>query len=73
MLEDVAGKQAKTHPSPHLITKPKERLITMSRDVRGKARYSTNENPRLAQLLDLDACGARCEAFLALRVFVEGL
>lgn len=57
-------------PSPHLIRQPKEALIRLSRDAGGRPRYSTNDNPELAKLLDLDLCAKRCPSFQMLRSFL---
>jgi hypothetical protein len=64
------GPGAKAHPSPHLIRRPKEKLIALSRGDRKKARYTTLHNKVLAERLDLDLCAARCPAFRQLRDFV---
>jgi hypothetical protein len=72
-LERACGKPQKAHPSPHLIARPKEKLIDMSRGVNKKPRYSENENPKLAEEIDLVECTKRCPAFGALHAFVLGL
>jgi hypothetical protein len=64
---------AKAHPSPHRIERPKERLIAMSRGANRRPRYSPNDNPMLAEMLELDACATRCPAFRHLRDFVHDL
>lgn len=66
----VTGKDDQIHASPHNIPKPKERLRKLSQGANHKPRISTNANPRLAELLDLDACARVCPAFRDLREFV---
>ncbi len=69
-LTEVARKPQVGHKNPHLIARPKEELARLSRTDGKKARYSTNENPKLAGLIDLEVCAARCDAFRRLRDFV---
>lgn len=64
------GSCSRPYPSPELVAKPKELLFRLSRDSRGKARYSTNDNEVLAKELDLDICAERCPSFAELRDFV---
>jgi hypothetical protein len=74
VIQEVGRNKGKDSVSPHLIRKPKEELIDLSRRAHnGKARYSTNQNPRLAELLNLDICAERCPAFRDLRQFVRDL
>lgn len=56
--------------SPHLIMKPKEKLIAMSRAGNAKPLYSTNDNKDLAERLDLDLCSSRCPSFRDFRQWV---
>jgi hypothetical protein len=72
-LERACGKPQRAHPSPHLIPKPKETLIRMSRDASKKPRYSENENHKLAEVLELMECKEKCRAFAALYNFVDAL
>jgi hypothetical protein len=72
-LEKACGKPHKPHASPHLIARPKERLIDLSRGFNKRPRYSENDNPKLAEELDLAECTRRCPAFGALHEFVLGL
>lgn len=67
----LVGPEAKAHPSPHLIRKPKEKLAALSRGKTGKARYATFQNKILASELTLDLCAERCPAFRQLRAFVQ--
>jgi hypothetical protein len=66
----VTSKDAQNHPTPHNIQRPKEHLRMLSRGENRKPRISTNDNPRLAEHLDLDACARVCPAFRDLRDFV---
>lgn len=68
---DLVGKgQGKASPAPHTIRSPKEALRRLSGRAHHKPVYSTNDNPRLAEALDLARCAAVCPAFRALREFV---
>jgi hypothetical protein len=58
------------HPNPHTIDGPKEHLVALSRRANRRAPYSTNENPRLAETLNLDLCAARCPSFRDFRAFL---
>jgi len=66
------GKPRDPHPSPHLIKRPKEKLIDLSRSFNRRPRYSQNDNYKLAEELDLAECARRCVAFDALEKFVRG-
>ncbi len=59
--------------NPHLIAKPKEQLIKLSAGENSKPRYSTNENVKLAKMLNLDLCSDRCQSFRDLRDFLCSL
>ena len=72
-LDRVAPGQgkARARPSPHLLANPKESLIRLSASQHGgKARYTTQQNPELAALLDLDLCAQRCLSFRDLSTFI---
>lgn len=69
----LVGPGARAHPSPHLIQRPKEKLIALSRGAGGKARYGTFQNRLLAEKLDLAVCAARCPAFRQLGDFVRDI
>lgn len=56
---------------PELLPCPKEALMKLSRSSGGRARYSTNENRKLAELLNVDVCARKCPAFAELRMFLE--
>ena len=63
--------EAKTNP--HLISKPKEQLISLSIGDNRKPRYSTNMNVELAEILNLDLCSDRCPSFKNLLNFLQSL
>lgn len=69
-LSRVARAPQPSHPNPHLIARPKEELQKLSVGQNRKPRYSTNENPKLAELLDMDLCADRCPSFRELRAFL---
>lgn len=73
VMAQIAGTQAKINSSPHLIAGPKELLKQLSRGANRKPRYSPNDNPRLAEELELDECARRCPAFRELQTFVQSL
>jgi len=73
VIQNVGRDKGKASVSPHLIKKPKEALINLSRGANRKPRYRTSDNPRLAELLDLSLCADRCPAFRDLRDFIRGL
>lgn len=64
-LLDRIGDNARALASPHTLKKPKEKLMALS--WRSRRGYSTNDNPELARILDLDICARRCPAFAELR------
>jgi hypothetical protein len=55
--------------SPHLMTSPKEALQRLSCDAGGKPLYSTNDNPTLAEAVNLELCAKKCPSFASLRDF----
>lgn len=67
----VGRGKGKVCVNPHQIKQPKERLIRLSIAANGKPRYSTLDNPHLAEKLDLDNCARRCRAFQQLSDFVH--
>jgi hypothetical protein len=69
-VREVGRGSGVASPSPHLIRKPKEALVRLSQTAGGKPRYSTNVNPDLAKMLDLDLCARRCPSFQMLRSFL---
>ena len=73
VIKSIGGQKAKAHPNPQLIIKPKEKLIELSKGENRKPRYSTNDNSRLAKMLDLDLCSQRCRSFRKLLEFLNGL
>lgn len=70
VVQHVGRGLGKASSSPHMISRPKEELIRLSRKADKKPRYSTNNNERLAELLSLDLCAQRCSSFRSLREFV---
>lgn len=74
-LNKVArGQITKSYPQPEAIPKPKEALMGLSIDPQTrKSRYSTNDNPELAKILDLEQCKKRCPSFLELHQFIVSL
>lgn len=73
VLQEICRKPMSASPSPHTIASPKERLFELSRGANRKPRHSTNDNPRYAELLELEACARRCPAFHELSEFIAGL
>lgn len=71
VVREVGRDKGQAHASPHLLKKPKEALIKLSVGDNRKARYSTNDNARLAEKLDLDLCEKRCPSFRELRAFIS--
>ncbi|MFV8750848.1 DUF4276 family protein [Nannocystaceae bacterium ST9] len=71
VMREISGKEGQSHPAPHNIERPKERLMTLSRGANKKPRFSTNDNPKYARILDLDACSRVCPSFRELRDFVR--
>lgn len=71
---DYIGKgKGKASNSPHLTSRPKEKLIALSVGKNRKPRYSTNMNVELAEMLDLELCSQRCPSFQKLRNFLLSL
>jgi hypothetical protein len=73
VVQEVGRGRGQDHASPHAIKKPKEALMRLSLGANHKPRYSTNDNVRLADKLDLDLCARRCPSFHSLREFVLSL
>lgn len=73
VIEYIGKGRGKASANPHLIAKPKEELIKLSRDEKRRPRYSTNMNAELAKDLDLELCAQRCESFRALLEFLRSL
>lgn len=73
VIKDIGNQKAKAHPNPLLISKPKEKLIELSKGENRKPRYSTNDNAKLAKMLDLDLCAKRCPSFKKLQDFLKEL
>jgi hypothetical protein len=73
VIKYLGGEKGKAHPNPHEIKSPKEKLIELSRDGSRKPRYSTNDNDKLATMLNLDLCSKRCSSFRDLVKFLRSL
>lgn len=69
----TAKGKIKAHPNPQNIENPKEKLIRASIEGNRKPRYITQNNPDLAQHLDLEICADRCPSFRDLRDFLVRL
>jgi Domain of unknown function (DUF4276) len=72
-IKTVGRGKGKHSISPHNISKPKEKLIKLSYDEGKKPLYDTNDNPKLAKILDLTVCRNSCTAFDGLINFLIGL
>ena len=73
IIKYLGGEKGNAHPNPHAIKSPKEKLIELSRDASRKPRYSTNDNDKLATMLNLDLCSKRCSSFRDLVKFLRSL
>lgn len=71
VIREVGRGDGKALPSPHLLKRPKEELIRLSIGANRKPRYSTNDNAKLAEKLDLALCAKRCTSFRSLHDFIE--
>lgn len=65
------GSYRKECHHPEALPRPKEALMKLSRDSGGRARYSTNQNAELAEMLNMDLCARKCPAFEELKIFLE--
>ncbi len=73
VLCQVARRPVNAKTRPEMLRQPKEALLRLSRDAGKKPRYATNDNPDLAEHLDLELCAQRCPSFHKLREFVATL
>jgi hypothetical protein len=73
VVKKVGRGSGKSHPNPEALSRPKEALIRLSKGVDKKPLYSTNENIKLAGLLDLDVCRERCPSFASFYSFLRQL
>lgn len=73
VIKSIGGQKAKADPNPQSITKPKEKLIEISKGENRKPRYSTNDNVKLAKMLNLELCSRRCSSFKKLLDFLKQL
>lgn len=73
LLSKLAKKPTQGVLRPETIERPKEQLIRLSRAGGTRPNYTTNDNARLAQALDLDTARRACPSLEAFCAFVEGL
>jgi hypothetical protein len=73
VIEYIGKGKGKSSKNPHLLAKPKEELIKLSRDEKRRPRYSVNMNAELAEKLDLELCAQRCDSFRELLEFLRSL
>ncbi len=73
VIKHVGRGKGEASNNPHLLPKPKEALINLSKGENRKPRYSTNMNVELAKMLDLDLCSKRCPSFKKLQDFLKEL
>ena len=73
VIKYLGGEKGKAHPNPHEIKSPKEKLIELSVGENRKPRYSTNDNDKLATMLNLDLCSKKCSSFRELVKFLRSL
>ncbi|WP_437951844.1 DUF4276 family protein [Sorangium sp. So ce296] len=67
---DLVGKGVgRAVVSPENVRKPKEALRDLSWKAHYKPVYSTNDNWRLAEYLDIELCARKCRSFRELRDF----
>jgi hypothetical protein len=67
---DIIGRgHGKASRSPHTVRDPKGSLRSLSAKAHHKPIYSTNENWKLAESLDLEVCADRCPSFCQFRDF----
>ncbi len=72
-MQLICGDDAQSHAWPHTVRSPKEQLIMLSQNQFNRPRYSPNDGPQIAEILNIDICAARCSAFKYLREFVESM
>lgn len=73
VIKSIGKGKGKAEANPDKISKPKEKLIKLSKGENRQPRYSTNMNAELAAILDFDICADRCPAFHDLIKFLESL
>lgn len=71
VIKYIGRGKGQAHPNPSQISKPKEKLISLSKGANGKPRYSTNMNAELAKMLNFDLCSTRCPSFKKLVQFLK--
>jgi hypothetical protein len=70
VVKKIGRGNGEAHPHPDSIPMPKESLQRLSRGANGKPRYSTQDNPNLAEGLNLALCANRCPSFKSLIEFL---
>ncbi len=73
VVKHVGRGKGEAKANPHLIIRPKEELIRLSKSENRKPRYSTNTNVELAEMLNLELCSNRCPSFKNLLSFLNSL
>jgi hypothetical protein len=73
VVKYVGRGKGEAKANPHLIMRPKEELINLSKGENRKPRYSTNMNVELAEMLNLELCSDRCPSFKDLLSFLRSL
>ena len=73
VVKHIGRGKGEAHANPHLIIQPKEKLIKLSMDEKRRPRYSTNDNVKLADMLNLELCADRCLSFKNLLGFLRSL
>ena len=73
VVKSVGRGKGNAERNPDLISSPKEKLIKLSAGENRKPRYSTNENVKLAERLNLELCAERCPSFKNLIEFLRSL
>ena len=73
VLSHIGGQKGKAKENPHLIRRPKEELMKLSCGENRRPRYSTNDNVKLAAMLNLEICSDRCPSFRNLLIFLHSL
>ena len=71
VVREIGRGKGNASLSPHLIQGPKEALIRLSRDANKRPRYTTQENERLAKMLDMELCARCCPSFRDLLDFLR--
>lgn len=70
VIQKIGRGSGSARSEPHRLPNPKEALERLSRDVRGRPRYTTQENEALAEVLNMKLCASRCPSFQSLLHFL---